>query len=109
VAAFRGSEQARTLLRYEDREVVLRADFDSVDADDCCWVSLHFIRGPRRPRAGEWVYLLDGRGNGCLGVVDQVHGWIARVKPDWDSWRGSIRPRARKASHRRVRGMHQSG
>jgi hypothetical protein len=109
VVAFGGSGHARSLLRYEEREVVLRADFESVDADDCCWVSLHFIRGPRRPRAGEWVYLLDGRGNGCLAVVDQVHGWIARVKPDWGTWGGPIAPRARTASQRRVRGMHQSG
>jgi hypothetical protein len=91
------------LLPHDEREVVLRADFDALDADDCCWVSLHFLTGPRRPRAGDWVYLLDGRGGGCLGRIDAVHGWIARARPDWGSWRGDTRPRPARQGPRHAR------
>jgi hypothetical protein len=48
--------------------------------------------GPRHPRAGEWVYLLDPRGCGCLGHVESIDGWLARIKPDWESWSGGGKP-----------------
>jgi hypothetical protein len=86
--AVQGSEHAVPLFPHEEREVVLRADFDDLGPDDCCWVSLHFLRGPARPQRGDWVYLLDCRGGGCVGTVAEVHGWIARVRPDWDTFAG---------------------
>jgi hypothetical protein len=84
---------------------VLRADFDYIDPGDCCWVSLHFLQGPRHPRPGEWVYLLDGRGGGCMACCEQVHGWIARVRPDWDTFMGARVPRAARESYRRLRAV----
>ena len=69
-------------LNFEDREVVVRADFDAVDDDGCLWVSLRFLRGPRHPRAGETVYLLGTEGRACMGEVTAVNGWMARVRPD---------------------------
>lgn len=76
-------------LEFEDREIVLRAEFTELDDGDCLEASLRFLMdGPRMPRAGEWVYLLDGAGNGCLGQIDSINGWMARVKPDWESWTG---------------------
>jgi hypothetical protein len=68
-------------LDFEDREIVLRVDFDDVDDERCLWTSLHFMRGPRHPVAREWVYLLDSRGRGCMGQVESVTGWLARVRP----------------------------
>jgi hypothetical protein len=88
MATLQGSQHGAWALPHEEREVVLRADFDGLDADQGCWVSLHFLRGPGRPRAGDWVYLLDCRGSGCLGTVDEVHGWLARVRPDWTTFKG---------------------
>ena len=74
---------------FEEREIVLRADFEELDSDDRLWTSLRFIlNGPRPPREGEWVYLMDHEGRGCLGQVDSIRGWMARVKLDRDSWRG---------------------
>ena len=37
------------------------------------------MRGKRAPEPGELVYLLDARGRGCVGTVDQVHGWYGEV------------------------------
>jgi hypothetical protein len=100
-----GSNRALRLLPHDEREVVLRADFDDLDADDCCTVSLHFLRGPRHPRAGEWVYLLDGAGRGCVAQVESVTGWMARVRPDWDTWAGPTQPRSARESWRRLHGV----
>jgi hypothetical protein len=80
-------------LDFREREIVLRADFDSLDDDRCVWVSLRFImQGPRAPREGEWVYLLDKRGDGCLGKVEAINGWEACVRPDWETWAGRGQP-----------------
>jgi hypothetical protein len=76
-------------LEFEDREIVLRAELTELDDEDCVEVSLRFLmNGPRSPKEGEWVYLLDGHGNGCLGQIESVSGWMARVRPDWNSWAG---------------------
>jgi hypothetical protein len=77
---------------FEAREVVFRADFDYLDAIGCVWVSLHFTKGPDHPRKGDWVYLLDGRGGGCTGTCEAVHGWLAQVRPEWESWLGGSPP-----------------
>jgi hypothetical protein len=82
-------------LEFEDREIVLRAEFTDVDEEDCVEASLRFLmNGPRMPQEGEWVYLIDRHGNGCLGQIDSISGWMARVKPDWDSWAGDQPPPA---------------
>ena len=80
-------------LEFEEREIVLRADFSALDDEDCVEASMRFLmNGPRMPREGEWVYLLDPNGNGCMGQIDSISGWMARVKPDWDSWAGQQPP-----------------
>lgn len=79
-------EERRRELDFENREIVLRADFSQLDDDDCIWTSLRFVmQGPRAPREGEWVYLMDAAGSGCLGQIQSISGWNARVRPDWSS------------------------
>ena len=70
------------------REFVLRADFELLDSDGRAWISQRFVRGPRPPRPGELVYLLDFQGHGCVGTVERVEGWYACVQPDWSTWTG---------------------
>ena len=70
------------------REFVLRADFELLDTDGRAWISQRFVRGPRSPRPGELVYLLDYQGDGCVGTVERVEGWYACVLPDWTTWTG---------------------
>ena len=77
---------------FEQREMVLRADFDLLDDDCCVWVSLRFVRGLAPPEPGHLVYLLDGRGRGCAGIVDRVEGHYACVRPDWSSFTGGPLP-----------------
>jgi hypothetical protein len=80
-------------LEFDQREIVLRADFSELDDESCLWTSLRFLlNGPRPPREGEWVYLLDRQGDGCMGQIDSINGWMARVRPDWQSWASSERP-----------------
>ena len=74
---------------FETREVVLRADFDLLDEDNCAWVSTRFMHGPECPSEGDLVYLLDGHGRGCVGTVVRIEGWYACVRPDFDSFVGS--------------------
>jgi hypothetical protein len=71
-----------------EREWVRLADFEQLDDQGCCVISFRFDRGPRPPRSGEYVYLLDPEGRGCVGTVERVEGWHARVRPDWDTWTG---------------------
>jgi hypothetical protein len=69
-------------LDFTQREVVLRADFEDADDDRCVWTSVRFLRdGPRHPRVGEDVFLIDAGGAGCLGRVVELNGWMARVRP----------------------------
>ena len=81
-----GSEEERKL-DFSEREIALRADFNQLDDVGYVTTSLRFVmKGPRHPREGEWVFLLDDHGRGCLGCVEEVSGWMARVRPDWESW-----------------------
>lgn len=74
-----GDEQRE--LDFAEREVVLRADFEEADADRCVWTSMRFLMsGPRHPRIGESVFLMDRRGGGSLGRVVELNGWLARVR-----------------------------
>ena len=79
---------------YQTRELVLRADFDLLDDEGCTWISLRFVQNLRAPEAGETVYLLDGRGRGCVGKVRQVEGHYACVSPDWSTFTGGPLPSA---------------
>ena len=69
-------------LDFAEREVVLRAGFDEVDDEGGLWVSFRFLRGPRPPRVGETIYLVEPGGRGCLARVQSVNGWVARVMPE---------------------------
>ena len=75
-----------------EHEFVLRADFELVDNDGCLWISLRFLRDLLPPRPGEFVYLLDYEGHGCVGTVERVEGWYVCVRPDWATWMGGPRP-----------------
>ena len=79
---------------YQTRELVLRADFDLLDDENCTWISLRFVQNLRAPEAGETVYLLDGHGRGCVGKVKQVEGHYACVSPDWSTFSGGPLPSA---------------
>ncbi len=68
-------------LDFAEREVVLRADLDEADADRCVWTSMRFfMRGPRHPRVGELVFVIDSKSGGCMGRVEELNGWMARVR-----------------------------
>jgi hypothetical protein len=80
-------------LDFDEREVVLRADLGDRDDRDCIWTSLRFLmRGPRPPRAGEVVLLVDVGGGSCMGRVVSVSGWEACIHPDWRTWSSSGSP-----------------
>jgi hypothetical protein len=68
-------------LDFSEREVVLRANLDEMDADRCVWASMRFlVNGPRHPRVGELVFLIDGARGGSMGSVVELNGWMARVR-----------------------------
>jgi hypothetical protein len=80
-------------LDFMQREVALRADLAVRDEDDCIWTPLRFLmRGPRPPREGESVLLVDVSGGTCIGQIVQVTGWEACVSPNWDTWSGPRSP-----------------
>ena len=68
-------------LDFDEREVVLRANLAEADDDCCVWTSMRFlVSGPRHPRVGESVFLIDHEGAGCVGQVEELNGWHARVR-----------------------------
>jgi hypothetical protein len=89
--------------QIDETEMVVRTDFADLDPDNCCWVSMRFLRGPRRPVPGELIELRDEHGSRCMAEVQEVHGWIARVTPDWDTFSGETVPRLARESFRRLR------
>jgi hypothetical protein len=83
---------------FMGREVVLRADLAARDDDGCIWTPVRFLmRGPRPPRTGERVILMDVGGGSCLGRVESVKGWKACVRPDLDTWSEAGSPPPRSA------------
>lgn len=88
--------------QVDETAIVVRTDFDQLDAANCCWVSLRFLRGPRRPASGEWVQLCDDHGGACMACVQEVLGGAARVSPDWNTWSGDSPPRMARESWRRL-------
>ena len=81
---------------FRTHQVVLRVDFDLLDDDGRLRVSMRFQRGPSAPERGELVYLLDGRGHGCVGIVESVDGWYVQLRPDWSTWVGGEPPRRQR-------------
>src|SRR5436305_13197551 len=73
---------------FDEREIVLRADFDRIDEGNVLSVPVRFEDGPRPPSRGEFVYLLDGTGNGCVGFVAKVRDDVARVLPVLETFTG---------------------
>jgi hypothetical protein len=93
-----GEETVGRGFDFMGREVVLRADLAGRDEDGCIWTSVRFLmRGPRPPRPGERVVLMDASGGSCLGRVELVKGWKACVKPDLSTWSGAGGPPPRVA------------
>lgn len=107
------------ILPFGQREVVLRADFAQFDPDgDVLSVPLRDGPGPRPPRPGEFVYLLDGEGNGCVAYCAKVRDGVARLRPVPETWSGprhqrgsrpardsAVHPRRRERDHG---GVHQT-
>ena len=68
-------------LDFAEREVVLRGTLEEADSDRCVWTSMRFfMRGPRHPRVGELVFVIDTTSGGCMGRVVELNGWMARVR-----------------------------
>ena len=83
-------EASRQVIDFETRELVLRADFDLLDEDQCSWVSLRFVSSLRAPSEGDIVYLIDSLGRGCVGTVERVESHYACVRPDWSTFTGDL-------------------
>jgi hypothetical protein len=76
---------------FDEREVVLRADFSRVEQGDVLTVPIRQV-GPRPPEKGEAVYLLDGRGNGCVALCGKLRERVARMMLVMDTWTGPDAP-----------------
>jgi hypothetical protein len=81
-----------TVFPFDEREVVLRADFGEVDDGGVLSVPLRQDGPLRPPHRGEFVYLLDGAGNGCVAFCAKVRDGMARVMPVLDTWTGRTAP-----------------
>jgi hypothetical protein len=90
---------------FDEREIVLRADFGAVEEDDVLSVAVRDDGPLRAPRGGEFVYLLDGAGNGCIAFCAKVRDGIARMMLVLDTWNGrSAPPRKRRRDDGGVHG-----
>ncbi len=90
---------------FDEREIVLRADFSRVEEGDVLSVPIREDAGPRPPQKGEPAYLLDGQGNGCVALCAKLRDGVARMMLVLDTWTGPDDPPGR----RRVRtqgGVH---
>ena len=93
------------VLPFDEREIVLRADFSRVEEGDVLSVPIRREFGPRAPHKGEPAYLLDGNGNGCVALCGRLRDGVARMMLVLDTWTGPDAP----PSPRRVRrdgGVH---
>jgi hypothetical protein len=77
---------------FNEREVVLRADFGGVEDGDVLSVPVRQEGPLRPPRSGEFVYLLDGAGNGCVAFCAKVRNGIARTMLVLETWNGRTAP-----------------
>lgn len=92
---------------FNEREIVLRADFSRVEDGDVLSVPIRDDFGPRAPKRGEAAYLLDGNGNGCVGLCGRRRDGVARMMLVLDTWTGPDDP----PGPQRVRtqgGVHQT-
>lgn len=81
---------------FDEREIVLRADFREIEERNLLSVPLP-EDGPRPPKRGEFVYLLDGAGNGCVAFCAKVRDGIGRMMLVRETWNGrTAPPRARR-------------
>jgi hypothetical protein len=76
---------------FDQREIVLRADFSDIEERNLLSVPLR-DDGPRPPKRGEFVYLLDGAGNGCVAFCAKVRDGIARMMLVVETWNGRTAP-----------------
>lgn len=73
-------------------EMILRVDFNAVNRrDNRLSALLRYAMGSGRPEIGDWVWLMDGDGNGCLGRVVEVNGGLVKVEPNWSTWNPPFR------------------
>jgi hypothetical protein len=77
---------------FDQREIVLRADFTRVEEGDVLTVPIRHAGGPRPPQRGEAVYLLDGSGNGCVALCGRLRQRVARMMLVTDTWTGPDAP-----------------
>jgi hypothetical protein len=77
---------------FREREIVLRADFGAVEEGDVVSVSLSEDGPLRPPHRGEFAYLLDGAGNGCVAFCAKVRAGIARMVLVLETWNGTDAP-----------------
>jgi hypothetical protein len=89
-------------MQLDETEFVVPMNFDELETENCCLVSLRTLRGTRRPRPGEWIQLRDKHDGACMACVKDVDGWDARVEPDWNTWSGATVPRMARESWRRL-------
>jgi|SRR5215210_865468 len=71
--------------------IILRVDFNARDRDGRLSGLLRYAMGSRKPKIGEWVWLMDGDGNGCLGKVVEVNDTLVKVEPNWSTWDPPVR------------------
>jgi hypothetical protein len=76
---------------FEEREIVMRADFREIEERNVLSVPLR-DDGPRPPQRGEFVYLLDGAGNGCVAFCAKVRDGVARMMLVIETWNGRTAP-----------------
>jgi len=77
---------------FDEREIVLRADFSRVEEGDVLSVPIRHAGGPRPPQRGEAVYLLDRNGNGCVALCGRLRERVARMMLVTDTWTGPDAP-----------------
>jgi hypothetical protein len=92
---------------FDEREVVLRADFSRVEEGDVLSVPVREDFGPRAPAKGEAAYLLDGNGNGCVALCGKLRDGVARMMLVLDTWTGPDAP-PRRGRVRTQGGIHQT-
>lgn len=67
-------------------EIILLADFNSLDENGLLPTTLHYAIFLKRPKVGDWVRLDDTEGHSCQGRVERITGELIEVAPNWDTW-----------------------
>jgi hypothetical protein len=74
------------MARPFQRQLLLWADFNSLDEDCFVTTSLRFAETADRPVRGELVRLYDDEGNEVMGVVERVDGVVVHIRPEIETW-----------------------